>query len=256
MQLLIVGFDRDATDRISVALRDAGHQVLGATGRSSARTLARVVCPDAVLVPEGGAGGQAWGWVVDLLAGARRVPLDPDGDPAAALERGEGVSLSPPGSGSTEPERPRLAEPESGRDDGADAILPIGAIAGRGPIERASGAGAPPGAEVDAPSPASSTPPDLQAKLAQVRFGDYHSILEVKPGDSAPVIREQHQRLSRLYAPTGWPGPVGAEDIPALDEIGRGIDDARAVLGDPELRARYERALERGGRRIASEPRS
>ncbi|MGM0574621.1 MAG: J domain-containing protein [Myxococcota bacterium] len=238
MQVLTVGFDRETTDRLSAALRDAGHQVLGATGRSSGRTLAKVIRPDAVVVPDGAAGQEAWGWVVDLLAGARRVALAGGADPAAALAGASGAEA--------------LAEP-MGRDASPP---PLPTPDGEGP-ERATPPAARAPASAVGPRQAAedeTAPPDLEDKLVQVRFADYHRILEVQPGATAYVIREQYQRLSRLYDPTGWPGPVHAEDVPVLDEIGRGIEDAWAVLGDPELRARYEQALERGSR-AAAEPR-
>lgn len=85
--------------------------------------------------------------------------------------------------------------------------------------------------------------PDLVSKLAQIRFGDYHSILEVDLDASPYVIREQFQRLSRLYSPQGWPEKLSPEELSILTEVGRGMRDAYLLLGDPELRARYERAV-------------
>ncbi|MCB9731535.1 MAG: hypothetical protein H6745_02745 [Deltaproteobacteria bacterium] len=84
---------------------------------------------------------------------------------------------------------------------------------------------------------------ELVSKLAHARFGDYHSILEIEPDASPYVVREQFKRLSNLYSPRGWPKKLGPEELAMLSEIGRSVRDAFLILGDPELRARYERAL-------------
>ena len=68
-------------------------------------------------------------------------------------------------------------------------------------------------------------------------------MLEVTPSATAYVIREKYRTLGALYSPTGWPGALSAADVPVLDEIRRGVEDAFSVLGEPELRSRYERAL-------------
>ena len=91
----------------------------------------------------------------------------------------------------------------------------------------------------------SLTTPDLAAKLEDVRFGDYHSILEVTPGASPFLVREHFDALSRLYNPTGWPHRLTADEVHILAEIGEGIREAFAILGHSELRARYEQALAR-----------
>jgi hypothetical protein len=219
VQILTVAFDRERTDALSRALRDAGHQVLGATGRSSSRTLARVARPEVVLVPLGGPGVDARSWVGDLLEGIPVVPLAEGADPLDAVRA---AAAGPPGrSLAVPPEAPGAPTPvavASSHEAATAATLP--------------------------PAPA----PDLAGKLAEVRFGDYHAVLEVDAKASAYVIRERFKTLSALYRPTGWPGPLRAEDVPALDEIRRGVEDAFSVLGDPELRARYERALLRSKR--------
>ncbi|HRE92366.1 MAG TPA: hypothetical protein PK095_24840, partial [Myxococcota bacterium] len=85
--------------------------------------------------------------------------------------------------------------------------------------------------------------PDLASKLAVVRFGDYHSILEVEPHASPYAVREQRERLAYRFSPRGWPARLTPEELDMLDEIARGIADAFLILGTPELAARYERAL-------------
>ena len=88
----------------------------------------------------------------------------------------------------------------------------------------------------------------MAAKLEQVRFGDYHSILEVTPGASAFLVREHYEALSRLYNPSGWPRRLSPEEVHILAEIGEGLREAFTILGHHELRARYERALARQAR--------
>lgn len=93
------------------------------------------------------------------------------------------------------------------------------------------------------PEPPRELHPELAQKLAQVRLGDYFSIVEVEPNASTWAIREACERLGRRYAPRGWAHRLSPEELVAMDEIGRGIADALMVLGDEELRTRYQRAL-------------
>ncbi len=107
---------------------------------------------------------------------------------------------------------------------------------------------APPRADAPAlpepePEPPRELHPELAQKLAQVRLGDYFSIVEVEPNASTWAIREACERLGRRYAPRGWVHRLSPEELEAMDEIGRGIADALMVLGDEELRTRYQRAL-------------
>ncbi len=247
MNALVVGFDVEETRRLSHELRLAGHHVLGAVGKQGAWTFLRAIQPDVVVIPRGPDGERARGWVtevgvdvafIDVPPGvdaaprlarfARGEPLDeptpepaptptlsptPEPAPTLTLSPTPALTLEPPSS-APDPEppsrsarRPRL--PESPEDDAQ----------GREPH------------------------PDLSSKLAQVRFGDYHSILEVEPGGSPYAVREQRDRLARRYSPRGWPGRLTPEDIDILNEISRGIADAFLILSDPELAMRYERAL-------------
>ena len=141
--------------------------------------------------------------------GARRVAFQPDGRGAA-----EPFALEPP-------PLPSRAEPTRRADRPAGPAA-LGSLGG----------------EATAPQDA-----DLVSKLAQTRFGDYHSILEIEPEASPYAVREQYARLSRLYSPRGWPRKLGPEDLEVLQEVAGGIRDAHLILSDPELRARYERAL-------------
>ncbi len=101
--------------------------------------------------------------------------------------------------------------------------------------------------EVTSPGGAAADRPSarrqLEARLAQVRFGSYHAVLDATEDTSARAMRDSFERLRAQFSPTRWAGQVGPDDIDLLDEIARGVEDAYSVLGDPELRARYERAL-------------
>lgn len=240
MKLLAVGFDRSAQERLSAALSQAGHQVLAASGQVSARTLARAATPDALVVPGGPAGELAASWVSDLLPGLRAFVLPADADSAEVVRmvgnaRPVAAPAEPDGEGasralSSAPNR----DLDGGGEGGSAAALAV--TPGR------------PAALAHAAAPDSR----IASKLADVRFGDYHAILETSDGTSPALVREQYERLSHLFTPAGWPGAVGAADIAHLDEISRGLEDAFTILDDPDLRARYERALKSAGRRPAA----
>lgn len=280
MNALVVGFQVEETRRLSSELRAAGHHVLGAVGKQGAWTFLRAVAPDAVIVPAGVDGERARGWVMELgvevafvevtpgpealprlLRQLRGEPTAPIAAPAMAAEIDAGASdavdevgaelvaasdpmdpielVDPPG-----PARARIApgvEADAKRSgEGAEA----------GPATRRRRRPAREDAEDEAEP--REPHPDLVSKLAQVRFGDYHSILEVEPQASPYAVREQYDRLARRFSPRGWPGRLAPEDIEILDEIGRGLADAYLILSDPELATRYERAL--SGARTLSQP--
>jgi hypothetical protein len=243
VNLLAVGFDRAAQERLSAALSEAGHQVLAASGQVSARTLARSATPDALVVPGGPAGELASSWVADLLPGLRAFVLPADADPDEAVAM---VGRARPPAAEHTPAPPEVSV-------GAPAPSTVLTHAARGEVADVVTADpAPRSRPGDLARPAGDT--RIASKLAQVRFGDYHAILETSEGASAHVVREQHERLRRLFTPSGWAGAVGALDIAHLEEIARGLEDAFTILDDPELRARYERALESAGRRPAAAP--
>jgi len=222
MRVLTAGFDRDETERIGDLLIAAGHAVLSASGAGSCRTLANSVKPNAVLVPEGSAGDDALTWAPDLLGDARVARVAAGADPLAAIE-------SPPRAVSVGP------------DDATANVAEEAIVAA---IEAATlPALAPPTPRRAATLRSTSMGPALADKLGEVRFGDYHAVLEVQPGASTYVIRQQYDSLRDLYTPAGWHAPVGPTDIASLQEIGHGLDDAFAVLGHPPYNARYEAAL-------------
>ena len=230
MTVLLAGFDGLDTERISVQLREAGFSVVGASGRESSRTLASSTSPRLVVVPDGAAGEKAWSWVVDLLTDARVLSVASGESAGALIGRLRQVAAAV--------EADTVSTP-------ADEHAPVTALPGLptgmaleivAPALHAAPLAAPLG------KPTSSGAPDLAAKLSAVRFGDYHQILEIERGATAYVIDEQRDQLLALYSPTGWPGPVSAQDIPLLEEAQRGISEAHEILGSPCLRELYDDA--------------
>lgn len=351
MTLLLAGFDADVTERLSAALREAGHRVLGATGAEAARTLASSTRPVAILTPPGETGEAMREALAEHIApdgsarplevradedvptilrriggepAARTAPADSgtpagSGTPPAPGDAASGAAPEPTGGasrpgpsegrarssaraigGESAPQKPAEGDEAPGgsawtavaMEDDDPKTRPARASPSFEALRRSEGAGEPSAASSRVP-PASgrssagirpqspgeegvppSRPPEapasaasrgarepaepeasgataeasrerLDAKLAEVRFRDYHRMLEVEPGATAYVVREQYRRLVRRYRPSGWPGRLDPEDLDKLEEIAAGLEDAREVLGEPDLRARYERALQR-----------
>ena len=238
MNALVVGFDVEETRRLSQELRTAGHQVLGAVGKQGAWTFLRAIAPDVVVIPSGSDGARARGWVLEVAADAAFVEVPHDGDAVvrvARFSRGEPTEEPEPES------EPAVSAPEP------EPVVPE-LPAGRTREGRDMSASEPktrrqPRDEPEDDPQTREPHPDLVSKLAQVRFGDYHSILEVEPGGSPYAVREQRDRLARRFSPRGWPGRLNPDEIDILNEISRGIADAFLILSDPELAMRYERAL-------------
>lgn len=213
MQVLLCGFDDATIDRLSLELQQAGHGALGATSEGSARSLIAATSPGAVFVPDTPEGDASRTWLTGLIPDAQVISLAEHGDPIEALARErESETAGATGLVSAEPDTTLVLPTATPTPDGLDR---------------------------------DGSPPELLTKLHQVRFSGYHEVLEVEPGDTAYVIREQHDRLVVTYSSGGWPGPVAEEDVPLLDEIGQGIREAYSVLGVPEYRAAYEEALRR-----------
>jgi len=228
---LVVGFDVEETRRLSHELRSAGHQVLGAVGKQSAWTFLRGITPDVVIVPTGADGARARGWVLEVAAEAAFVEVPNGADAVVRLARfSRGEPTEPAPAPEPPPEPPPEPAPEPAPTPTPTPELPTSRRSRR--------------PEAPDEDPQTREPhPDLVSKLAQVRFGDYHSILEVEPGGSPYAVREQRDRLARRFSPRGWPGRLNPDEIDILNEISRGIADASLILSDPELAMRYERAL-------------
>lgn len=217
MKLLVAGFPRDALERLSEELRAAGHQVLGASGKTAAQTFARVTTVEAIIVPEGALGDAAIAWFEDCALPIERRPLPTGSEPEPEPTPEPEPEVLPP---EPEPE-PEILPPEAFAP--APATTPV--------VTRAT------------PAEAGPRVPEMRAKLAQVRFSDYLSVLEVPPGASSFEVRDKYRQMSHLYSPQGWPGPLSPEDVEVLDEIARGLRDAFAIMGDDTLRGRYIDAL-------------
>ncbi len=236
MKVLVAGFDEAATERLSVALRAAGHHVVGVTGRESCRALVRAVGPDRVLAPAGDGEVLVAEWLADLDAVPPLVALAPGEPPETAL--------APPRvtTGRVTPMAPEPAPRPAPAARPAPAPPAVPSAPPRPPDPPPRALEPEPWLN-DAPPAPQPGQPNIASKLAQVRFGDYHSVLETTAAASAWEVREQFVHLARLYSPAGWPSRLSPEDIDMLVEIGRGLRDAYGILGDPELRTRYERAL-------------
>ncbi len=231
---MVVGFLSEEMRVLTHELRAAGHHVLGAVGKQGAHTFLRAAEWDVVLVPQGGTGEKARSWVEELGLPLPVIAVPASVEAAAWLERfARGESPEPVVSAPPE----LLPEPEPQVEVFA-APEPV-----EPPPEAASRRRRRPDMRTEVEPEGREPHPDLVSKLAQVRFGDYHSILEVEPGGSPYAIREQRERLAHRFSPRGWPHRLSREEVDILDEISRGLADAWTVLGDPELAARYERAL-------------
>lgn len=249
VKAMVVGFTSDAMRGLTHELRAAGHHVLGAVGKQGAWTFLRAAPWDVVLVPRGPDGERARSWVDELALGLPVIAV-PEGPEAlewlgrylrgespepAAVEPAAAVSVTGP-----DPTR----EPES-----APEPPPLPELLAD-PVSPTSRKRRRPEARPDQDVEGREPHPDLVSKLAVVRFGDYHSILEVEPHASPYAVREQRDRLAHRFSPRGWPGRLMPEEIDMLDEIARGLSDAFLILGTPELAARYERALSQSPHRV------
>lgn len=79
----------------------------------------------------------------------------------------------------------------------------------------------------------------LRRKLREVRHEDYYTILEVRRGAEGAVIKQAFQRLMARYDPGRLEFDLVHRHFDEIAEIRDAVEDAWAVLGDPELRRRY-----------------
>jgi len=251
VSVLLAGFDGEAADRLTRALTDAGYEAVG-VGVGLAPTLAAASRPQAVLVPTGAVGAAVREAIEGAAPGLRFFPILPGAEPPlealvagppGEAEAPSGDAEAPEGTVEVEtppaplPPRPEVLDPSA--CDEATVASPVPP-----PRPRAVGTSAL-GAKLAA---------QRAAKLQAVRFGDYLAVLEVKPSSPAYVVDERYEALRRAFAPTSWPVPLGARELAELVEILDGLRDAHLVLGDPTLRARYERALRQPTVRPSTHP--
>ena len=242
MKILVAGFDRSTTEALTQRFRDDGHHALGASGSSATQTLVRAAHPDQVVLPDGDRGEEVTEWLDDLgYAGHRRVlPL---ADVPALVD--EASVLAPPASQTKDEDKSDSAKvvvaPQA-QEVGVDAPSQAVALSSaRRDVSLREG--------VASALSASRELPDLAMKLRQVRFADYYEVLELSANDADYQVAENFQRLCRDFQPEGWPARLSEEQLAQLVEVGRGIRDAYSILGDPELRRRYEKAQRDPSRR-------
>lgn len=68
-----------------------------------------------------------------------------------------------------------------------------------------------------------------------IKQQDYYEILQLFPGASPDQVRKSYRRLAFIYHPDKNPGD------PAADEKFRRLQEAYAVIADPDLRYAYDR---------------
>lgn len=268
MRILTAGFDHTRSERLGQALSEAGHSVLSASGAASCRTLASSVTCDLLLAPEGSVGDEALTWAADLLRGVSVVRVGPEDDPVALLDALKGArpdagqateevdeeALVAAISGALDSESAATSTPERRDTEHVSEASILASISDeREALSALPAPPTPPLASTLLANPRRSATlrsaqgvPSLSAKIHDIRFGDYHAILEVQPGASTYVVRQQYDALRELYTPSGWPQALNSADIDALAEIAHGLDDAFSVLGHPTYQSRYEAALEAG----------
>lgn len=81
----------------------------------------------------------------------------------------------------------------------------------------------------------------IDQMLQIVRHDDYFAILDVPHSADAQHIRQAYHRRRRRFAPDELDVQLVERRRGALDEIRDALDDAFAVLADPELRKRHRR---------------
>ncbi len=246
MNVLVIGFPDPDLRALSQLLSDAGHGVLAAPGRDGARSFAAAVVPDVVAVPEGPRGVEVAGWLDPLPSTSRlvTVPVGPE-----AVTRVGGQALAAPPAAKSR-RKARATTPAQAPQE-VVTVTEYGISEGvLDPVPEVAPTLAPPLSALPeaarAQDPGLERPelhPELAARLTQVRLADYFTLLEVEPEASTWVIREAHERLARRFSARGWPHRLSPLELEALDEVGRGLADALLVLGDDDLRVRYQRAL-------------
>lgn len=82
-------------------------------------------------------------------------------------------------------------------------------------------------------------PEEIRRKLEEVRHENYFEVLNLAPTADGDEVRAAHRRLRRRFEPGRLDAETAGRYEAELDEIRDAFDDARAVLGDDELRAAY-----------------
>jgi hypothetical protein len=79
----------------------------------------------------------------------------------------------------------------------------------------------------------------IERKLKDVRHQDYYAILEIRRGAESQTVREAFHRLMAKFDSRAMDFEVSHRYQNELAEIGDALEDAWAVLGDPDLRQPY-----------------
>ena len=80
---------------------------------------------------------------------------------------------------------------------------------------------------------------ELKQRLKAVRHDDYYAVLDVRRGAESQTVRQAFSQLYERYDPDSMPFELVREHQDAIDEIRDALEDAFAVLGDPDLRRAY-----------------
>ncbi|MBA2663708.1 MAG: hypothetical protein H0U74_15575 [Bradymonadaceae bacterium] len=76
-------------------------------------------------------------------------------------------------------------------------------------------------------------------KLKSVRHEDYYAVLEIRRGAESQTVREAFHRLYARFDPQALEFELSHRYQTELSEIRDALEDAWAVLGDPDLRDPY-----------------
>ncbi|MFU8802800.1 MAG: DnaJ domain-containing protein [Bradymonadaceae bacterium] len=79
----------------------------------------------------------------------------------------------------------------------------------------------------------------IDRKLKEVRHQDYYAVLEVRRGAESQTVREAFHQLVARFDPQAMDFEIAHRYQNELDEIHDALEDAWAVLGDPDLRQPY-----------------
>jgi hypothetical protein len=90
------------------------------------------------------------------------------------------------------------------------------------------------------------------ARYALVEEGDYFQVLDLQRTATLEEVRHAHATLMRDLAPTSLPSSLVSELGAELRAIRVVLDEALRVLGEPEMRRRYETHLPGAAEHAAS----
>lgn len=104
--------------------------------------------------------------------------------------------------------------------------------------EEGGGGGVQPG-RAPAGEETPAEPEEIRRKLKEVRHENYFEVLNLLPTSDGDEVRAAYRRLRRRFERDRLDSETAERFEAELEEIRDAFDDARAVLGDDELRALY-----------------